>query len=86
MIHPMIHLNGTGKDTLIKEYRAGYDAVDHAMAKLRDITVHARDYYPQPDYPASFYQAQDEFHAMRSKLADVRTELEQRIIYLLEHK
>jgi hypothetical protein len=42
---PAIHSNGTGKATLLREYRKGVEKVDDAIAAVRDITVHGRDYY-----------------------------------------
>ena len=86
MIHPTIHMNGTSKAQLVKEYEAAYDAVDNAIKVFREITVHGRDYYVQPDYPHVFYRAQDEHQALLNKLFDVRKDLETRLGHLLEQK
>lgn len=44
---PTIHLNGTARADLVREYTAAYDAVRNAVTLLRGVTVHGRDYYLQ---------------------------------------
>jgi hypothetical protein len=50
---PVVHLNGTGRETLLREYTAALAAVEIAFDALATATCHGRDYYPQgPDaYP-----------------------------------
>ena len=55
---PTIHLNGTGRDTLLREYSQARKALFEAQSAFSRITVHGRDYYPQG--PAAFYCAQAE--------------------------
>ena len=43
---PVIHLNGTSRETLVSEYQAALDAVREARAALARVTVNGRDYYP----------------------------------------
>ena len=43
---PVIHLNGTSRDTLVAEYQAALDAVQEAWTALTKVTVNGRDYYP----------------------------------------
>ncbi len=44
---PTIHLNGTGADTLEREYRAVRKAVAAAADALAAATCNLRDFYPQ---------------------------------------
>ena len=44
---PTIHLNGTGADTLLKEYSALRNAANAAADALAKATCNARDFYPQ---------------------------------------
>lgn len=44
------HLNGTGEETLIREYRAAQQAIRDAHTALRAVTCHGRDYYPIADH------------------------------------
>lgn len=70
---PTIHLNGTGYRDLHREYMDAYAAVTQAIEKMREITVHGRDYYVQtPDgYPVARQQHIDRLQ----KLDDVQREL-----------
>ena len=44
---PTIHLNGTGADSLEREYRAVRKAVAATADALAAATCNARDFYPQ---------------------------------------
>ena len=44
---PTIHLNGTGADSLKREYRAARRAIGAAVDALAAATCNARDFYPQ---------------------------------------
>jgi hypothetical protein len=55
---PTIHLNGTGADTLRKEYMRVSRAVAAAADTLAAATCNARDFYPQD--AAAWQQAQAE--------------------------
>lgn len=44
---PTIHLNGTGADTLQREYRDAHRAIEAALDALAAATCNARDFYPQ---------------------------------------
>jgi len=68
---PTIHLNGTDGDTLMREYRAAYDAIGKALDALYDTTCNGRDFYPQGG--SAFYRARDERQAAIDKLRDARS-------------
>ena len=67
---PTIHLNGTGYDTLYKEYTAAYEATRKAIDALYDTTCNGRDYYPQGQ--SVYYRARDERQAAIDKLSEVK--------------
>ena len=46
MTFPLIHLNGTGRDTLVAEYNAAHDALEAFKAAFCATTHHGRDFYP----------------------------------------
>ena len=43
---PMIHLNGTSKETLIEGYCEAGNAVMNALKAVSENCPNARDYYP----------------------------------------
>jgi hypothetical protein len=55
---PTIHLNGTGADSLEREYRAVRRAITAAADTLAAATCNARDFYPQE--PIAWHTAQAE--------------------------
>ena len=55
---PTIHLNGTGADSLQREYRAVRKAIAAAAAALAAATCNRRDFYPQD--PSAWHTAQAE--------------------------
>ncbi len=55
---PTIHLNGTGADSLQREYRAVRKAVAAAKVALAAATCNVRDFFPQG--PSAWQTAQAE--------------------------
>ena len=50
MQKPLVHFNGTSKNTLAEGYHAAATAITAALDKLIEAAPNARDYYPQgPD-------------------------------------
>lgn len=47
MIFPTVHLNGTSKEELARQYNAAYDALNAAYAVMKLSAPNGRDYYPQ---------------------------------------
>ena len=62
MMRPTIHLNGTGRATLCREYGDVVEKLDAAVKALQELTVNGRDYYPQGE--SAVQRALDE-HAAR---------------------
>lgn len=46
---PVIHLNGSDPEVLLKGYRDAYFALRAAEEALRAVSPHGRDYYPAGD-------------------------------------
>lgn len=46
---PIIHLNGTGRENLTREYRELLDAIHVVERCLSNATLHQRDFYIAPD-------------------------------------
>jgi hypothetical protein len=59
---PTIHLNGTGRQELLDQWRDAYNALHDARKALHNASPNARDYYPQGS--DAIYRAQDE-HSKR---------------------
>ena len=55
-VFPSVHLNGTGLQTLIEDYKLAYDALKEAAQAFHEIEFNARDYYVQA--PGAFATAQ----------------------------
>jgi len=81
---PTIHLNGTGYETLHKEYRAAYDAVSKAIDAMYATTCNGRDYYVQGG--SAFYSARDERQAAIQKLTDARDYLAEILVGIMDQK
>jgi len=47
LVHPTIHLNGTGRDSLVAEWEKAWDACESAFEALKRTAPNGRDYYPQ---------------------------------------
>jgi hypothetical protein len=75
MTTPTIHLNGTSRDELVKQYTAALNALWFAIEAHNRAAPHARDYYPQGD---SAYTAASTEHLNRKySLYEVYSQLEQ---------
>lgn len=84
---PTIHLNGTGADTLQREYQALYEAVNAASDLLSAATCNARDFYPQTSQdPGAFKRAQDQREEMFRLLAQVSDYAEAWVYHAWRHK
>lgn len=71
---PLIHLNGTGGETLVREYENARNAVINAVRACRLVTINPRDYYPiNPD---AYDKARKEFCQQMAKLDEVIAYLE----------
>jgi len=69
MMHPTVHINGTSKESLTKQWCDAHEACREALRKLAEAAPHGRDYYPQG--PDAYYQAREEHVARMQKIQDV---------------
>lgn len=74
MQYPCIHLNGTNGQDLLDQYSTAMETLSDAIAALRAIEVHGRDYYTISDDAASI--AMREHRARLSSLNSVMQDLE----------
>ena len=77
---PTIHLNGTGKETLISGYHEAYDALRKVENALSDIEFNPRDYYVQG--PDAWPEAVKEMDSRKLKIYEVKKEIEDILIAL----
>ncbi len=75
MILPIVNINGTERDDLLKDYMAARKALQLAVEALGAASPHGRDYQTMPQ--GSFYAAQpepaDRIVKVRSVLAEIET-------------
>jgi hypothetical protein len=64
---PVVHLNGTSKDELIKQLLDAGNALNAAVYKLGAAAPHGRDYYPLGD---DAYKTARDQHLDRVKRID----------------
>jgi hypothetical protein len=67
---PTFHLNGTGAESILNEYKEVCFAVQKAMDALAKATCHPRDFYVQLE--GSWEQAKAERDEMFRKLKEVQ--------------
>jgi hypothetical protein len=84
VILPTIHSNGTARETLITEHMVAIRAIDAAVARLLEITVHMRDYYVHENGNRNFEAAVTKRLEQSRKLNSVRDDLEEILGALLE--
>jgi hypothetical protein len=67
---PVVHLNGTGRITLLHEYQTARQALLNLSDALAQTTCNARDYYTRPE-PNAYYQARDTRQAVFALLDEL---------------
>ena len=77
---PSIHLNGTGRDTLLKEYKEAYEKLIDFKEAFRAITFNGRDYYVQSS--TAFSEARTERDIMEHKIGSLMQYLEAHLLHL----
>lgn len=80
LVKPTVHLNGTGKQTLIDEWQDAVNILNAAYRALKLCGPNGRDYYPQGPDACSAATGQ---HFDRLRVIDaVKGELEALIIHV----
>ena len=72
---PLIHLNGTSRQSLLDQLCDAGEAVRKAMDALCQASPNGRDYYPLG--PEAYKRALDEHQSRYDRLTSVRRELEE---------
>ena len=88
-ILPLIHHNGSGADSLLKNAKNTHDALKNAVMKMLDSQPNGRDYYPLPDLPdgrQAFSTAYDHYTAMLKNLAETLRHYEIMMEYVQQHQ
>ncbi len=75
MRKPTLHLNGTGKEMLLKGYMAAYHALREAQKAMESIEFNPRDYYVQG--PEAWTEAVKEMNTRLLAIGKVKTEIEE---------
>ena len=78
-VKPLVHLNGTSRDELYRQYSESRAAVMAAIRTLEQNEPNGRDYYPLG--PEAIRTAETEHCDRVKRLAEIRDEL----LILLEH-
>jgi hypothetical protein len=74
LIVPVVHLNGTSKQDLLKAMEGAYSALGDAYDKLREMAPNARDYYVTG--PDAYARAAKEHRHRMMRVDAIRTEIE----------
>lgn len=77
---PTIHLNGTGRDTLRRDYMKAYEALHAFCDAFRAIEFNARDYYVQSN--TAFSEARADREREHRRIAEVMAYLEAHLAHL----
>lgn len=75
MVKPVVHLNGTDRGVLTRQYHQAYLALHDALVALRKLDIHDRDYYPLGIGAGA--QARRENEARLDRVASVMAEVEE---------
>lgn len=73
---PLLHTNGTPRDSLAAALEAVYLACGEAYDKTRECNPNMRDYYPLVDGQERFKLAQERVREWQSRLDAIRSEIE----------
>jgi hypothetical protein len=80
---PLIHLNGSSGTQLLAAYEAALTSVDKALADLRAVDFHSRDYYPRPGSwdlaHAERVKAFNALHDVRDQVTRIRDSIHTQI-------
>jgi hypothetical protein len=71
---PSIHLNGTGKDDLVRQLSEAHLKLSQARDVLAQAAPHQRDYYVQKDQ-SNYHRARKQHEARLRKIEEVMSEL-----------
>lgn len=75
---PLVHLNGTSKESLLEVRETAYGALYAAYEALRQVAPHKRDYYPLGDdaWNAAVQQHEERQRAVDGVMRGIEAEME----------
>jgi hypothetical protein len=73
---PVIHLNGSSRDALVRQNMNAVHALDEALALIGQAFPHMRDYYPLANGEIAYQTADKEARSRYLVVRSVRNELE----------
>lgn len=77
VIHPIFHLNGTGRGDLLDQREAVYDSLGSVLYWLEKMAPNARDYYPEPGlFDKAVAQYRQRRRALKDMQADIESEMD----------
>jgi hypothetical protein len=82
LTHPTIHLNGSGRDSLVEGWEAAWSAAEAAFEALKRTAPNGRDFYPQG--PEALAKAIDEHRDRLRKIQAVQDELQELIQHAMD--
>lgn len=82
MVIPKVHINGTARSELIELRLVAKNAIEAAIAAVREAAPHSRDFYHTGGYPA----ARDEHNRRIDQLQTLATEFANEAIELSEQE
>ena len=74
---PMVHLNGTSRDELLRQYSDALYALSNALDAIGRATPHGRDYYIQENADKELDQAKAEHRSRLDRILAIQAEYEQ---------
>lgn len=79
---PLVHLNGTSRAELVRQYETAMNALNTAIDLVRETAPHGRDYYPLP--PAVGGIAVQQHNDRMNRLCLVHNELSEIFDHITE--
>jgi hypothetical protein len=79
---PLVHMNGTGRDSLKRDYDAAAEAFREFLEAWRKVEFHPRDYYPMG--PDAWARALEARRAVNSRAKEIEEYLHRHRIHLYD--
>lgn len=74
---PMIHLNGSGKETLRANWRDAYEALAASLEAVARTAPHMRDYYPMENADEVYRLAREDHERRMNDIQKMLREFEE---------
>ena len=74
---PLIHLNGSGKENLQRDWREAHEALTAARASVSRTAPHMRDYYPMENGDEVYRRALEDHDRRIDQINTMIREFEQ---------